>query len=1189
MSSYTVEAILKARDSGFSSAFKNAEKSVSGLTGMAGKVGSAFKSVLGANLVSSALTSGIRAVTSGLGGMVGELNSSQKAWKTFEGNLQAFGRSPEVIKAAKTEMQDFATKTIYSASDMASTYSQLDAVGTKNVGSLVKAFGGLAASAENPAQAMKSLSTQATQMASKPKVAWMDFKIMMEQAPAGMAAVAKEMGMSTAELVSAVQDGKISTEEFFDAMNRAGNSDAFQKMATEFKTVDQAIDGAKESLANKLMPSFDVLNKFGIKAINAISDALEKIKFDKLASSLEGVLNKINIEAVIGKISSTISSVAGKVKTFWSAFANTGAVSAFLSAMQSIGGALGHVFNSLTSSGILSTLGTALGSIVKWLSQAATMAGNFIQGLSPGTIQGIAGAILGVVGGVAALSLGFKGLNFIKSFNPFSLFRKNAETGMSGVTQAVSGAKSTIAQVLQGLANVIRSIGSSVSVAARGIGAGLATAFRGIASAISMLNPVGVASFALGVAAVTAALVALSSVQGMVLPFLQGLADILVSLVGGVLQAFATALITLQPVMITIATALSMLSPLIVAVGQAFAAAAPFVTALGEVVTNIVSVIVEALPSIITAISGLVTAIAGGVAQIITAITPIVQIISDTFVQVVTVVTQAIVQIVQALAPFIPELTAMVQAVAPVLEGIVSAFDNLISQISPIIDSITNLFKTLGEQISSILESAGGVIESFGSSVRNILDGIAGIFESMGNAAKNAGQGVKLTAQGIKMLVDLKLGDLVATLTATATGLGAMAGHASGMATLGTAMTQVGTGMTMFATGSVVAVTAMTAFGTAITVLQTSLTQLPALMTTAAAGFSSFTAQAVAGVSGLSAINGPITDFKAQLMTITPALLSATVGFTGFSTGAMAVGGALGVIGGLVATLAMRFTAVSSASTSMASSFTVASSSANSMSSAISSGVSRATSAVRSGMSQMVSIVRSSASQLTAAGRQAGTGVANGVTSGIRGGIGSATAAMSAMMSAVQSAGMAGVGAMQSVGAYIGQGLAAGMMSALGAVTAAANALVAQAERAARTKAQIHSPARLFRDRVGIFIGQGVAVGIDKSTKYVNRAMDSMFDGIDRFNGQVSDMMGGNLAYSFDTGRYSSSVEVTYRRHDAEEMGVIKEALHTIKDLVSRDVVLNVDSQEVARTTGDAMTDYQNDKKQLEDLMRGLK
>lgn len=219
------------------------------------KVGSVFKSVLGANLIGSALSSGVSAITGGIRDMASELNSSQKAWKTFEGNLQAFGRSSDEIKKAKDEMQDFATKTIYSASDMASTYSQLDAVGTKNVGSLVKAFGGLAASAENPAQAMKSLSTQATQMASKPKVAWMDFKIMMEQAPAGMAAVAKEMGMSTAELVKAVQDGKVKTEDFFDAMNKAGNSDAFQKMATEFKTVDQAIDVLKKaSLISSCQP-----------------------------------------------------------------------------------------------------------------------------------------------------------------------------------------------------------------------------------------------------------------------------------------------------------------------------------------------------------------------------------------------------------------------------------------------------------------------------------------------------------------------------------------------------------------------------------------------------------------------------------------------------------------------------------------------------------------------------------------------------------------------------------------------------------------------------------------------------------------------------------------------------------------------------------------------------------------------
>ena len=39
-------------------------------------------------------------------------------------------------------------KLIYSASDMATTYSQLAAVGTKNCTQLVKGFGGLAAAAE---------------------------------------------------------------------------------------------------------------------------------------------------------------------------------------------------------------------------------------------------------------------------------------------------------------------------------------------------------------------------------------------------------------------------------------------------------------------------------------------------------------------------------------------------------------------------------------------------------------------------------------------------------------------------------------------------------------------------------------------------------------------------------------------------------------------------------------------------------------------------------------------------------------------------------------------------------------------------------------------------------------------------------------------------------------------------------
>ena len=59
------------------------------------------------------------------------------------------------------------------------------------------------------------------QAMTKPKIQWQDFKLMMEQSPAGMAAVAREMGMSLDDLVSKIQNGEIKTEDFAEAFKRA--------------------------------------------------------------------------------------------------------------------------------------------------------------------------------------------------------------------------------------------------------------------------------------------------------------------------------------------------------------------------------------------------------------------------------------------------------------------------------------------------------------------------------------------------------------------------------------------------------------------------------------------------------------------------------------------------------------------------------------------------------------------------------------------------------------------------------------------------------------------------------------------------------------------------------------------------------------------------------------------------------
>ncbi|MCD3414351.1 tape measure protein [Streptococcus equi subsp. zooepidemicus] len=1161
-----------------------------GLESTGSKVGSVFKSVLGANLISSALTTGIGVVTGGIRDMTSELTSSQKAWKTFEGNLQAFGRSPEVIKAAKTEMQDFATKTIYSASDMASTYSQLDAVGTKNVGSLVKAFGGLAASAENPAQAMKSLSTQATQMASKPKVAWMDFKIMMEQAPAGMAAVAKEMGMSTAELVAAVQDGQISTEAFFDAMNKAGNSDAFQKMATEFKTWDQAIDGAKESLSNKLMPMFEHLNKFGIKAINALSDAMESIDFSGMADGLGKFLEGINIEGIISKVSSTISNVVSKVQTFWTAFSNTGAVTAFVGAIQSIVGDLGHVWDSLTASSVLNTLASVLGNVVKWLSQAATVAANFISSLPAGAIQAIVGGLVGLVAG-------FKAFNFLKSFNPFSLFKKNATSGVSGATSVVRSASTSVV-------SIIRSLGQSVATAARGIGQGVGAAFRGIGQGLAMVNPATIASLAVPILALGAAF-ALMGMQGQgIATILQGVGSVIVSVgtaIGTILnmalQGLAQALVTVAPVLPIVASSFAMLSPLITAAGtaiatviSAFSSLAPVITALGSALSQVIS------------------AISSGIAQIATAVTPIVSIISNAFVQVVTVVSNAIVQIIQALAPFIPAITQMVQAVAPVLQSLVEAFNNLISQISPIIDSLTQLLQTFGEQVSSILESAGSVVESFGSAIRNVLDGVAGIFESMGNAAKNAGQGVKLMAQGVKMLVDLKLGDLVGTLAAVATGLAAIAG--SGIASAGPGLQQAGTGLKLIATSAQTASVAMQTLPSVFSTLGSSIGTLPGVMTTAGSAMRTFASAVMTSFVGLAGSTASISALQSRITALSASMMMAQAGASAMSAGFSAVSAVIGALGGVLGSVPGRFTAITTSAMTartsimqlatsapmVASGFSNISSAATSamsqLNSAVRSAMTQAVSTMRSSMQQMVSVVRQSASQMTQAGRQAGKGVSDGVTNGIRGGIGSARAAMSAMVSAIRSTGMSGAGAMRSVGAMIGQGLAQGMYSALGAVTAAANALVAQAERAAQAKAKIHSPSRLFRDNVGRYIAQGIAVGIEKNTSDVTDSLAYVQKEMSAFKFGAEELLGlgnGSLSSQFKLKSITERAEMSQIeviRDQADK--VLTKALEVAEQAVKRPVNMVLDDGTLVAKIGEPMTNYQNDKIKIDNMMRGI-
>lgn len=273
---YSVEARLSAEDRGFSATMKSAMSATESL-------GSKLKSGIGFGAFMSIGNTAVSAVTRGITGMVSEMSSSSAAWQTFEGNMRNFGKADQIPKVKK-ELQTFAQETIYSSSDMASTYAQMAAVGVKSADKLVMGFGGLASAAENPTQAMKTLSQQATQMAAKPTVQWMDFKLMLEQTPAGIAGVAKAMGKTSSQLIQDVQAGKVKTDDFFNAITRVGTSDAWAKQARQYKTVGQAMDGLKETMGNKLLPIFNAVSKIMIDDISKITDASGKLNAEKIGS-----------------------------------------------------------------------------------------------------------------------------------------------------------------------------------------------------------------------------------------------------------------------------------------------------------------------------------------------------------------------------------------------------------------------------------------------------------------------------------------------------------------------------------------------------------------------------------------------------------------------------------------------------------------------------------------------------------------------------------------------------------------------------------------------------------------------------------------------------------------------------------------------------------------------------------------
>lgn len=1182
---YSVSATLSAVDKGFTSTLKNA---IGGLDSL----GSRIKSGLGFGLLTGMGQQAFSSLTSGARGLISEMNSSSAAWKTFAGNMQIMGKGEGEINSVKKELQSFAEQTIYSSSDMAQTYAQLAAVGTKDTAKLVKGFGGLASAAENPQQAMKTLSQQATQMAARPTVAWQDFKLMLEQSPAGMAAVAKQMGMTTSELVSGIQDGEVSTKAFFDAIQKVGTSKAFTDLATQYKTAGQAMSGLKETLSNKLAPAFDLLSGMASKSIGKIIGKLEKLDGQKIADKISGWIKKAQpywnsfskgvqkVGQIIGKVAAAIGpkfkkmgvSMGGSIGKILKAFENidvdkiSGQITKFLDSLEPFISAFKEV-----GAEVWTGLGEALKAVVGILPKITEFFNNNKE-----TIAKVMPWILRAV-------LAFKGFKILKSIVPgFGLLTgaigklvKGGFGKLAGKFKKTGGAAAVSASDMLKSAGSYALMGAAVFL----IAAGFALLAN---SAISLANAGGGAIAIMGV--MTIALIGLMVGMGFLMKMLAPMSGQLL-MVGGAFLMMGGAVLLIAAgfwimsqaaialaaagwpaiaVMIGIIAAIALLAIGAAVLGTALTAGAVGFLAFGAAVLMVGAAFM---------LMGVGAMLAATALQLFVAILPILA--ANGLQGAFALVAIGAALLVFGAAALVAGAGTLVLGAGLLVIGvavltIATGFMLMAVAIMlaatglSIFAAILPVLAANGLKGSLALVTLGAALVVFGASA---LAASAGVL-LLGAGLIIVGAAVLLIATGFMLMsvAMLLAGAGLAIITALLPAL-----NANGLQSAST-LVMLGAAFIVFGAGALVAGAGALVLGAGLLVCATAALVLCAGVLVLGAAIAVMSAGALLASAALAVLSMVLPTLAAQGMAGAAAILALSAALLVFAAGsALAGAGALICSAGVIAlgaallaacvgTLAMAaaLLAVTAEMKSIAKNAKSAEKSLTSMRKSVDvveSGLKTIGNIAKSAMKSLINAFDNTASDVKASGKRLADGFVNAVKSGL---MKVPTVALLAltMTTAVLNSGYSMA---YDSGANIGRGFSNGMLSMLGVIQGAASKMAAAADKAIKAKAKIGSPSKVA-DKLGTYYGEGYAGGLIGMTKKVRAAAEKLIS--------IPAISTPDLALA-----YAGEMGADYDYYRNAEYKII--------------VPVEIDGREVARTTAPYTEAELNKRQKIEDRKHG--
>lgn len=266
-----------------------------------------LKDKLTIGAVAGITSNAIQVITGSFSELIGESVQASDSIDKFKSTMKLGGFGEKEINEATKIVQKYADDTVYDLSTVSNTTAQLAANGIKNYTELTQAAGNLNAQAGGSAETFKAVAMMLTQTAGAGKLTTENWNQLADAIPGASGVLQKAMvdnGAYTGNFRDAMEKGKISADEFNQAITKLGMNDGAIQAAKTTTTFEGAIGNLQANI------------------VGGINDIIKHLGKDKLTGIINGASDSVvglfqhvsDVFSYLDKNKSTIGNITGNVK-----------------------------------------------------------------------------------------------------------------------------------------------------------------------------------------------------------------------------------------------------------------------------------------------------------------------------------------------------------------------------------------------------------------------------------------------------------------------------------------------------------------------------------------------------------------------------------------------------------------------------------------------------------------------------------------------------------------------------------------------------------------------------------------------------------------------------------------------------------------------------------------------------------